>query len=91
MGRIYGFDLKACSFFSDIDLVIPVPLHPSKIRLRGFNQSELISEGLAEVSGLRMDTDSLIRITGTETQTKRSRLGRWDNVEGILSVSLSMT
>ena len=45
LGRIYGLSLKSSGFTGDIDLIIPVPLHPSKKRIRGFNQSEYISNG----------------------------------------------
>ncbi len=86
MGKIYAFSLRSSGFFSDIDIIVPVPLHPQKLRKRGFNQSEDISTGIAEVSGIRMDTGSLIRISGSGTQTRRSRMGRWENVEGIFRV-----
>lgn len=87
LGRIYGLSLKSSGFTSDIDLIIPVPLHPSKKRIRGFNQSDLICQGLSDVTGLTVDTTSLIRTVVSATQTKRSRYERWTNVEGIFHVS----
>src|SRR5450759_2071397 len=87
LGRIYGLSLKSSGFTTDIDLIIPVPLHPSKKRIRGFNQSDSISTGIADVTGLPVDTDSLARIKGSATQTKRLRYERWTNVEGIFSVT----
>lgn len=87
LGRIYGLSLKSSGFTSDIDLILPVPLHQSKKRIRGFNQSELISKGIAEVTGLPVDVLSLSRKAISETQTRRSRYERWTNVEGIFSVS----
>ncbi len=86
LGRIYALSLKSSGFTSDIDLIIPVPLHPAKKRIRGFNQSDIISEGLAAVTGLIVDTTSLIRTTVSATQTRRSRYERWTNVEGIFQV-----
>ncbi len=86
LGRIYGLSLKSSGFIADIDLIIPVPLHPSKKRIRGFNQSDYISSGIADATGLPVSSDSLARITGSETQTKRSRYERWTNVEGIFHV-----
>jgi ComF family protein len=83
LGTIYGKSLKSSGFTNDIDLIIPVPLHPLKKRKRGFNQSELICDGLSSISGIPVDVTSLIRSTRTETQTKRSRYERWTNVEGI--------
>lgn len=87
MGRIYAHSLRDCDFFSDIDMIVPVPLHPSKQRKRGFNQSEYISLGISEVTGLPVDLKSLRRISASDTQTRRSRYERWMNVEGIFEVS----
>jgi ComF family protein len=87
LGRIYAVPLKASGFTAGIDMIIPVPLHPSKKRIRGFNQSECISTGISDVTGLPVDTDSLIRIVLSATQTNRSRYERWTNVEGIFRVA----
>jgi ComF family protein len=86
LGRIYAVSLKSSGFTSDIDMIIPVPLHPSKKRIRGFNQSEYISSGISDVTGLPLNSDSLIRIVVSATQTKRSRYERWTNVEGIFRI-----
>ena len=45
------------------------------------------SSGVADVTGIPIDTESLIRATVTATQTNRSRYDRWTNVEGIFSVT----
>jgi ComF family protein len=85
-GRIYGLSLKSSGFTSDMDLIIPVPLHPSKKRIRGFNQSDIISAGIGDATGLNINTNALVRIKGSETQTKRSRFERWTNVDGIFQI-----
>jgi ComF family protein len=87
LGRIYALSLKSSGFITDIDLIIPVPLHPVKKRIRGFNQSDLISTGIAEVTGLPVDTGSLTRSAMSASQTRRSRYDRWTNVEGIFHVT----
>jgi ComF family protein len=87
LGRIYGLSLKSSEFLNDIDLIIPVPLHPSKKRVRGFNQSDYISNGIGDATGLPVYTDTLARIAVSATQTKRSRYDRWTNVEGIFHVT----
>lgn len=87
LGRIYGHNLFNSGFTSDIDMIIPVPLHPSKQRKRGFNQSDFIANGLSEATGLPVDSISLIRVELSDTQTKRSRYERWMNVEGIFAVT----
>jgi ComF family protein len=87
LGRIYGLSLKSSGFTEDIDLILPVPLHPAKKRLRGFNQSEIISMGISGVTGIPVDETSLLRTIVSGTQTRRSRYERWTNVEGIFSVT----
>jgi ComF family protein len=87
LGKIYGLALKNSEFMNDIDLIIPVPLHKSRQRSRGFNQSECIAEGIAEVTGYQVDINTLVRIRSSDTQTKRSRYERWMNVEGIFTVA----
>lgn len=87
MGRIYASSLRDSGFFLDIDLIVPVPLHPSKQRKRGFNQSEYIASGISEMSGLPADVKSLRRVSVSDTQTRKSRFERWMNVEGIFEVA----
>jgi ComF family protein len=87
LGRIYGLSIRNSDYISDVDLIIPVPLHPSKKRTRGFNQSDIISMGIADATGLIVDTNSLVRKSVSATQTRRSRYERWANVEGIFRVT----
>jgi ComF family protein len=91
LGRIYGLSLKAAGYTKDIDLIMPVPLHPEKMRLRGFNQSETISDGIADVVSLPVDIKSLERTIVSATQTRKSRYERWTNVEGIFKVADPVT
>ncbi len=86
LGKMYGHILLDSGFTGDIDLIIPVPLHPSKERIRGFNQSLLIAGGISEVTGVPVDARSLRRISSTSTQTRQSRYDRWKNVEGTFVV-----
>lgn len=87
LGRIYGLTLSGSGFLEGIDLIVPVPLHDSKKRARGFNQSDLISDGLSEATGLPVNFSILERVSRSATQTRRSRYERWVNVEGIFSVT----
>lgn len=86
LGRIYAVSLRSSGFTAGVDMIIPVPLHPSKKRIRGFNQSEYISAGISDVTGLPVNTLSLVRIVVSATQTNRSRYDRWVNVEGIFRI-----
>ena len=87
LGTIYGKEILIAGRFSRPDLLIPVPLHPSREKRRGFNQSEWFAKGLAGSLGKKVYTDVLIRPAGTETQTNKSRIERWQNVENNFKLS----
>ncbi len=81
IGRMYGEQLKRSPSFQDIDVIVPVPMHYKKQRLRGFNQAECFAKGLAEVMNVKMNTTALQKIRKTESQTKKNRLERLQNQE----------
>jgi len=81
MGKAYGAELRK-SVFARADVIVPVPLHPKKIKIRGYNQSEMIAKGLALSLNLPVNTSALIRSESTETQTRKSRFDRFRNMEG---------
>ena len=86
LGKYYGKELKDSPLFSSVNLVIPVPLHLKKLKKRGYNQSETFSQGLAESMGMENGKNILIRTHASETQTKKSRFARWENVEKVFKV-----
>ncbi|MEO7960212.1 MAG: phosphoribosyltransferase family protein [Ginsengibacter sp.] len=86
LGRIMGSSLAASDRFSQIDLVIPLPLFSKKELKRGYNQAKILCEGIAEVLKVPLEVQSVIRIYNTETQTKKGRIERWENVEKSFSV-----
>lgn len=79
-GKQMAAELALTGFFDGMDVVVPVPLHPRKLRQRGYNQSECIARGIAAVTGLPLDTTSVTRLKHTGTQTHRSADQRWENV-----------
>ena len=85
MGLLFGNELKE-SPFQQIDVVVPVPLHPKKLKQRGYNQSEWIARGIAASLSKPLSADNLVREIFTPTQTRKTRFERWQNVEGIFSV-----
>ena len=85
LGREMGKPLRDSSF-NEIDLVAPVPLHPQKLRKRGYNQSEWIARGIAEAMNKPVDTQSLARRFFTETQTRKKRFDRWENVDTVFGL-----
>ncbi len=85
MGQHMGYALNT-SVFSFADCIVPVPLHRAKQKKRGYNQSELIARGMATIMGKPMISENLYRAVNTDTQTRRSRYERWENVSDIFSV-----
>lgn len=90
MGRLFGEQCTKQGMYKLVEIIVPVPLHKSKLRLRGFNQSELIARGMAEKLGVRVVPDSVTRLIKTSTQTKKSRMERWKNVERIFEADYSV-
>lgn len=86
MGRYMAAELLASGFFEGVDVILPVPLHKKKQQIRGYNQSEWIARGIAAVTGISIDTESVVRQKNTETQTRKSSFERWENVERIFQL-----
>jgi ComF family protein len=86
LGKWYGAELRGADVFREVDLVIPVPLHPRKLSKRGFNQSQVFAEGLAVVMQVRTELRCLYRKVDSKTQTRKARYNRWENVENIFAM-----
>ncbi len=73
--------------FQIADYIIPVPLHPRRQAKRGYNQSEWIARGLADVLQIPIDTTHLQRVKENTSQTRKSVFDRYKNTEGIFQVT----
>lgn len=87
MGRWYGSLLKESGLYTDIDVIVPVPLHPIKILKRGYNQSRYIAEGMAKEMGVKVDARSVRRLRNNPSQARNTATARWANVESLFGVS----
>jgi len=86
-GERIGVRVKNTSYLNNVDAIVPIPLHNKKEFKRGYNQSELICQGLTSV--LDIPTISLLqRKRHHESQTKKDRFERWDNVADIFETRL---
>jgi ComF family protein len=86
LGTLLGNELKMSPFYADVGVIIPVPLHPKRKRKRGYNQSEMIARGLAQSLDRPYDIHTIVRTYASETQTKKSRFRRWENVKEIFDL-----
>jgi len=90
LGHYFGEVLGEVITDSDqFHAIIPVPLHPKKERLRGFNQSRVIADGIAAKTKIPINETCLIRNSHNLSQTTFSKYDRWDNVRRIFSVKQS--
>lgn len=87
MGQLIGERLLLNDKHHTIDVYIPVPLHPKKRHMRGYNQSESIANGMANKTGIPVCFDFLTRTVHAESQTKKGRFLRWDNILEAFQVS----
>ena len=87
LGKIYGKVIRHVPPYKHVDTIIPVPLHPKKQHIRGYNQAEKFAEGLAESMNINYNTEWLIRTENTSTQTQKSRLERFKNVQSAFKLT----
>ena len=87
LGRLFGQKLAQQPHFQSIDYIIPVPMHPKKRILRGFNQADFFANGLGETMHIPVEASVLKKIKMTDSQTKLSRLQRMSNTEDIFDLT----
>lgn len=82
MGKMAANQLLQSSLFEIPDLIIPVPIHPNKIKKRGYNQSAVFGKSLGKFIHIQCDDEILVKIIETQSQTGKSRTARLENVAG---------
>lgn len=87
LGTLFGQELSKIEVWKTVDLIVPVPLHPKKEQLRGYNQSYEIASGVSESMAVPTTKTAIKRKQFTETQTKKSRVERWKNVSDIFEIN----
>ena len=81
-GKMMGKLLMQTDRFCGIEALVPLPLFASKEKIRGYNQSTILCDGIAETMRIPVLKDAIIRTTNTETQTHKNRIERWQNIKG---------
>ena len=87
LGKYAAIDLLDAPGYETVDLIIPVPLHPKKYKLRGYNQSEWIGKGLSLILNKPIDITTLLRVRENASQTTKTVFERYENTEGIFEIS----
>ena len=85
LGQILAKKIQHIPRFQGFDYITPVPLHPKRLRLRGFNQSMAFADGIAENLNSKSE-ELLFRTVDSSSQTKKNRFDRFKNMDGIFKV-----
>jgi ComF family protein len=80
LGAMMGNSLLSNDRFSKIDAIVPLPLFADKEFKRGYNQATILCNGIGEVMNVPVLINNVVRKRFTETQTKKHRTERWENV-----------
>ena len=86
-GRMAALEMQYADFFDGIDIIVPIPLHPIRLRERGYNQAEYISRGISEVTGIPIDTTHVTRERNTPKQALQRGDERKQNVNNAFAVN----
>lgn len=87
LGMVYGEQLKEAGYVEEFDLIVPVPLFKYRQIQRGYNQSEQFAQGLCTSLNVRVEGNLVKRVVKTSTQTRRTKLGRWENVKSVFQLA----
>jgi ComF family protein len=86
LGAMMGTSLVENNRFTKIDALIPLPLFAGKEFKRGYNQATILCKGMSEVMEVPVIINNVVRKRYTDTQTKKHRTERWENVEGSFEI-----
>lgn len=87
LGELMGDTLLKSDRFKDIDALVPLPLYADKEHKRGYNQAAVICNGMSSVMNVPVYNKYVIRQHATETQTRKHRTERWENVKDSFKVA----
>ncbi|MDR2962670.1 MAG: ComF family protein [Bacteroidales bacterium] len=87
LGELCAQHLHEQNCIESIDCIVPVPLHSKRRRTRGYNQSEVVAQGISHITKIPVCASAVVRRVNTETQTKKNKDERKQNVANIFSVA----
>ncbi len=87
LGEITGNALLKSDRFTTVDYIVPLPLNKNKEKKRGYNQAEIICTGIHTATNIPVLKNNIIKLRATESQTRKHRGERWNNVEGSFVVT----
>lgn len=85
LGEAIATQIKQNKTHTQIDYIVPLPLHPKRIAQRGYNQSELIAAEVSRQLNIPLQTTNLYRTRNNESQTQKNAEERKKNVEDLFA------
>lgn len=86
LGKLMAKSLIASEHYNEIDALVPLPLNPRREKKRGYNQATAICHGIATEWNKPVLDKAIIRTVYTDTQTKKDRINRWKNMDGVFAI-----
>jgi len=80
LGLLMANEIKDSGFFDGIDVIIPLPLHLFRKLRRGYNQCDMIAEGVSKATGIPINNKSVKRNVYSKPQSSTSHADRKANV-----------
>lgn len=87
LGQLLGKFIADNNRFSEVDTLLPLPLNPRREKKRGYNQATALCDGIASVWKKPVADKAVVRKVYTETQTRKGRIARWENMEGVFAIA----
>jgi ComF family protein len=87
LGNLLALELSNSNQFIKIDYIIPVPLHPTKLKKRGYNQLSKLGQTLSESLKIPYLENLLLKTSGSDTQTKKNKFDRWKNAQELFQLT----
>ncbi|RFM25909.1 ComF family protein [Deminuibacter soli] len=87
LGALMGTQLQQSGRFNQVTTIVPVPLNAGRLQQRGYNQAELLAQGISGVCGWPVNATAVVRDVHTGSQTKQGRINRWQNMQQVFSLA----
>lgn len=86
LGKMFGREIRESGWFSGIEGIVPVPLHPRRESQRGYNQSLLIAKGISESIDVPVFPTVLETVSSRESITEKGRVARWESLRSTIAL-----
>lgn len=87
LGQQLGRQLSTSELYRTVDAIVPLPLNVKKEKIRGYNQAEILAQGVIDLWEKPLLKDIVIRRLHTETQTRKGRIDRWNSMQDAFTIT----